>query len=305
MLSDIELEAIIKKQEKNTMVAHYTTMEGFHGLIQNSEGVGKQLQLNFWASSIFAMNDPDELMYGYDVIWKWLPEIEQRLNTPTNFRLSNIWKLSSSNDRSNYNEILKGSFYKQKEVPYLISFSHSIDSLPMFRWYSNDGQGVSIVFSFGELKENDIHLNDVFYNTDEKTNAYTSYDMVNTIYKMYIDAITTNSDSNKTFSIMLEYLTLLSLVVAPYIKTRDYENEKEIRFSKLNMFNENVLFRLSKSGNIIPYIIQKIPINAVKKIVIGPCADFLTSKRMIEFELLSKRVDWISIEKSKTNYRRY
>lgn len=305
MLSNIELEAIIKKQEKNTMVAHYTTMEGLHGLIQNSEGVGKQLQLNFWASSIFAMNDPDELMYGYDVIWKWLPEIEQRLNTPTNFRLSNIWKLSSSNDGSNYNEILKDSFYKQKEVPYLISFSHSIDSLPMFRWYSNDGQGVSIVFSFGELKENGIHLNDVMYNVDEKTNAYTSHDMVNTIYKMYIKAITTNDDSKSTFSIMLEYLTLLSLIVAPYIKTRDYENEKEIRFSKLNKFNANVLFRLSKNGNIIPYVIQKIPINAVKKIVIGPCADFLTTKRMIEFELLSKGVDWISIEKSKTNYRKY
>lgn len=304
-MSDAEITKIRKEIELNTLVAHYTTMEGLHGLIQNAFGTGKELILNFWASSIFALNDPNELMHGYDVIWKWLPEIERNLKTPNKFRLSNIWKLSSSNNRPNYNEILKDSFYKHEEVPYLISFSHSVDSLPMFRWYSNDGQGVSIVFSFGELKENGINLNDVMYNTEEKTSAYTSYDMVNTIYRMYIDAITTNNDSNNTFSIMLEYLTLLSLVVAPYIKKRDYENEKEIRFTKLNRLEENVLFRLSRSGNIIPYIIQKISINAIKKIIIGPCADYLLVKRMIELELLSKGVDWIPIEKSKTNYRRY
>lgn len=302
---DTELDAIIKENIKNTMVAHYTTMEGFHGLLQHSEGAGKQLQLKFWASSIFAMNDPNELMYGYDVIWKWLPEIEQDLKTPRNIRLSNIWEYPSSNIGTNYNEILKDSFYKYKEGPYLISFSHSVDSLPMFRWYSNDGQGVSIVFSYGKLKENDIHLYDVMYNTEKKTSAYTSYDMVKTIYKMYIKAITKNDNSDKTFSIMLEHLTLLSLVVAPFIKTSDYKNEGEVRFSKLNKHAKNVLFRLSKNGNIIPYIIQEIPINAIEKIIIGPCADFLITKKMIELELLSKGVDWIPIEKSKTNYRRY
>lgn len=305
MPSDTECEAIMKTLDKNIMVAHYTTMEGLHGLLQHSTGTGKHLQLNFWASNIFAMNDPNELMYGYDVIWKWLPEIEKNLKTPNRFRLSNIWKLSSPNDEQNYNEILKESLYKHKEMPYLISFSHSIDSLPMFRWYSNDGQGVSIVFSYGELKENDIHLYKVMYNPEKKTSDYTSYDMVNTVYKMYVKAITRNNDRDKTFSIMLEYLTLLSLVVAPFIKTSDYNNEREIRFSKLNKLNDNVLYRLSKNGNIIPYIIQKIPINTIDRIIIGPCADYLTTKRMIELELLSKGVDWIPIEKSKTSYRRY
>lgn len=306
-MSDAEITKIRKEIELNTLVAHYTTMEGLHGLIQNAFGTGKELILNFWASSIFALNDPNELMHGYDVIWDWLPEIERNLKTPNRFLLTNIWQLSSSNNVSNYNEILKSSFYKHKEVPYVISFSHSVDSLPMFRWYSDDGQGVSIVFSYGELEENKICLHDVMYNynTEEETSPYTSYDMVITVYRMYIKAITTNNDSNKTFSIMLEYLTLLSLVVAPYIKTRDYENEKEIRFTKLNRLEENVLFRLSRSGNIIPYIIQKISINAIKKIIIGPCADYLLVKRMIELELLSKGVDWIPIEKSKTNYRRY
>lgn len=305
MMPNTDIKTIIKEQENNTMIAHYTTMEGLHGLIQNSEGVGTQLQLNFWASSIFAMNDPKELMHGYDVIWKWLPEIEQETKTPPRFRLSRIWELYSSNKESNYNEILKESFYKHKEVPYLLSFSHSIDSLPMYRWYSNDGQGISMIFSLGELKNDGMHLKDVMYHTGEKTNAYTTDDIVRPIYEMYIEAINTNNDSGKTFSIMLEHLTMLSLLVAPYIKTIDYEHEKEIRFAKLNKLNQDIRFRLSKNGNIIPYIIQSISINALKKIIIGPCADYLTAKRMIELELYSKGIDWIPVEKSETNYRRY
>ena len=251
------------------------------------------------------MNDPDELMYGYDVIWKWLPEIEEKLEAPQEHRLSNIWKPYSSNNPFDYNEALKRSFYKHKEVPYLISFSRSIDSLPMFRWYSNDGQGISIGFSRAELEGNGMFLSDVMYNIEKIKGAYSSYDMVFTVYRAYIGAITSNNDDTHTFDIMLKYLTMLYLVVAPYIKRGDYENEREIRSIKLNKLNDDVLFRLSKNGNIIPYIIQKIPINAVKKIIVGPCTDFLTAQRMIELELLSKGVDWIPVEKSETTYRRY
>ena len=302
-----ELDTLIKQQARNQMIAHYTTMEGLHGLIQGAITKGTQTLLNFWASNIFAVNDPNELMFGYDTIWKLLPKIEKDNRMPKGYRLSEIWNLKKENDTTSYNDILKESLYNNYDSnPYIISFSQSIDSLSLFRLYSNNGCGVSIVFSYGELKEQGFQLFDVIYSKGD-VDIY-NRDLnrkTNTLYNSYLKEIKQDSNNTDRFSIMLKHLTLLSLVVAPYIKNEDYADEREIRFSKTEKFSETVKFRLSKNGNMIPYIIQEIPVCTIKKIIIGPCADYMTARKMIEFELESKGIGGIPIEKSKTNYRIY
>ena len=306
-LTDVELDTLMKEQEPNQMIAHYTTMEGLHGLIQSVTTKGTQTMLNFWASNIFAVNDPNELMFGYDTIWKLLPKIEKDNRIPKGYRLSEIWNLKKENDTTSYNDILKESLYNNYDSnPYIISFSQSIDSLSLFRLYSNNGCGVSIVFSYVELKEQGFQLFDVIYSKGD-VDIY-NRDLnrkTNTLYNSYLKEIKQDSNNTDRFSIMLKHLTLLSLVVAPYIKNEDYADEREIRFSKTEKFSETVKFRLSKNGNMIPYIIQEIPVCTIKKIIIGPGADYMTAKRMIEFELRSKGIGGIPIEKSQTSYRIY
>lgn len=304
-MPDIDVSNIREIQDQNRLVAHYTTMEVLHGLIQNASGTGEHLVLNFWASCIFALNDPDELMYGYDVISNWLPEIEDEMQISEENRLSNISKLLNDTKNLELHKAIKDYIYKCPQIPYIISFSNSLDNLDMFRLYSNEGNGVTIVFSYGELLKDNVKLFEVMYQTKKNPDTYDSYDMVKTVYRDFIKKVDGISDSQRRLEKMLECIASLSLVVSSFIKNGNYENENEIRFLRLSGKNDDMKFRLSKFGNIVPYIIQEIPITAIKKIIVGPCADYLTTKKMIDLELLSKGVDWIPVEKSKTNYRRY
>ena len=64
-LTDEKLSEIIKKTDNNTMIAHYTTMEGFVGLLNSVDVSNGEPMLKMWASNIFALNDPSEFMHGY------------------------------------------------------------------------------------------------------------------------------------------------------------------------------------------------------------------------------------------------
>lgn len=304
-LTNTQLEEIIKQEDENTMIAHYTTMEGMIGMLNNVTINHEEVSLKLWASNIFSLNDPDELMYGYSIIRKWLPKIESELCVNDNVKLSRIWSIANVNQKHLHcNKLLKESLRNQEYVPYIISFSWVIDNLAMFRMYGNEAFGVCLVFSYGAIKES-CTLNDVCYNENLDNCRFSPYDMLKTEYKLYLKSLEgRNLNNEEKFQLMLQHLVTYILKTAPYLKRGDYEYEKEIRYSNLYKSSDSIKFRTSKNGNIIPYKEVNIPWQAVERIIIGPRANFESSKYAIELALKAKGITSIPrIERSKSKYR--
>lgn len=300
-ITDALLNNIIQEQDKKTMIAHYTTIEGLHGMISGITSIEKVPMIRLWASNIMALNDPSELFYGYSILCKWLPEIEDELKIQENERLSRIWKEHAALD-----EHLRELVKHQDLKPYVISFTHKIDNLAMYRMYGNDAAGVCIVLSY-ELLKDKLKLYDICYEEKIKADVFSPYKMLRSVYKLYLDEFRKKEfKGNDIFELKLKHLVTYLLMIAPYVKRGDYEYEKEIRHSCLYKLSDGIKFRTSKRGNIIPYKEIEIPVSAIEKIIIGPCANYEPLKYSIELEFTSKGISKIPIiEKSNKEYRRF
>ena len=307
-ISDEELSDKIKEIDNNTMIAHYTTMEGFIGLLNSVTSNGAPM-LKMWASNIFALNDPTELMYGYEITHKWLPKIESQLNVNEEDKLSKIWNHIPLPRKSNlfYNKCLRESLYSFERSAYVLSFSRKHDNLAMFRMYSQDATGVCLLFSLGLLEEKNISLYDVCYDEQIDRWSYSPFEMLTTEYKLYLkDVKEQQANGNEKFELMLTHLKTYIMLTAPFIKRGDYAYEEEIRYSALHKLDVKIKFRTNKNGNIIPYIEVEVPLKAIKKLIIGPCANFNASKYAIELKFKSIGISDIpEIIPSEKEYRIY
>ena len=305
-LTDEKLSAKINKMEDNTMIAHYTTMEGLVGLLNSGTLCEGKMMLKMWATNIYALNDPTELLHGYDIIQEWLPKIESELNVNDEDRLSNIWKNYATGEKpdSYYNNLLKESLYNQEYSAYILSFSRKKDDLAMLRMYSQNATGVCIVMSSGMIQET-CNLYDVCYDDNFEKIIFTPFEMFKTVYKQYLDRLREKQLNNKEkFKFMLNHLVTYIMLIAPYIKRSDYSYEEEIRFAKPYKITDDIKFRTNRNGNLIPYIEVNIPFKAIKKIIIGPCANYNVSQYVIEQKLKSMGISDIpKIVKSEKEYR--
>ena len=282
-MADRQLSELIKRQANNTLIAHYTTIEGLMGLLGSMTLQNEKKTIKMWASNIYALNDPSEFIYGYKVIRKWLPKIETELRINEEDKMSKIWSTCQipKNKHKLYNRELADSLYTQNRAPYVISFSREIDNLAMFRMYSQNATGVCILFSLGELEQM-CKLYDVCYDEEIGEMEYSPYDMLKTEYKLYINKLHEQElDNKKKFNLMLEHLVTYTSITAPFIKRGDYKYEREIRYSELCNYNANILFRTNKNGSIIPYKEVAVPFSAIKKVIIGPCANYYALKYAI------------------------
>lgn len=306
--TDEMITRIVQNEEEKTMIAHYTTIEAIHGMISSATKENGTFYINLWASNIFALNDPDEFRYGYHVLQKWLPEVESELNVMEDEKLSRIWSIAGIEKKKHsfLNEELEQSIYNQEKTPYVLSFSHEIDNLPMFRMYSNDASGICIVFSYARLK-NTLRLYDVCYDSKIHKHGYSAYNMLKSVYRQYlVELHEHNLENSNKFKFMLERLVSYTSIIAAYIKCRDYKYEEEMRHWEQNSPTDGVKFRMNKNGNIIPYKNVPIPLDAISQLIIGPCADFETTEYMIDLNFKSKGIKEIPpIVKSNIKYRRY
>lgn len=290
------------------LVAHYTTIDGFMGLLGSLTSQDETETLKMWASNIYALNDPCEFKYGYEVVKKWLHKIESQLWVNEDERLSNIWHACQipKNKHKYYNRLFSESLYNQNMAPYVISFSREIDNLAMFRMYSQNATGVCILFSLGEL-EKTCKLYDVCYDEEIEDMLYSPYDMLVTEYKQYIAQIREQElDNNKKIDLLLKSLTAYVSITAPFIKRRDYKYEKEIRYSGLFDYSADIKFRTTKNSNVIPYKEVSIPFSVIKKVIIGPCANFDVLKHTIELRFKTLGITKMpEIIKSRNEYRSF
>lgn len=303
--SDKQVQDALEMQYKNSMLCHYTTIEALCNMlsnIHNTENHG--ICIDFWASNIFAMNDIEEIMYGYDVLFELLPTVEKELHIDNKFKVSRIWDNYNKKTKGEWNTILKESLHSKAVSAYIISLTRKINSLDMWRTYTNNGEGVCIVFSKSELRGvNELKPCEVSYGkiSDDSAEHKSLVDFYTEYYK---DILKVTNNDKIIFDTKLSFLFNRTIAIAAYIKRSEFEYEQEERIVSWNKLNNNIYFRTTNHGNTIPYIKIPIPIRSIKKIILGPCIDGLKMKFTLEMILKSKNVN-IEIEESNIPYRQY
>lgn len=298
------------------LVYHYTSIEAFRSLIESVPKSSTGDCFLFRASNILFMNDPNEFYFGRKVFIKTLKEIEDLLEIKDEIRLSLPWTEISAIDEKEKDKEYLQYLMNLKQIPYVLSFSHLEDSLPMWLNYANNGKGVCLAFldernhPIREKMNGDVRkvsesffTSDVFYGNIDKNSCL--YDIILKTMKDYKDDVLTDYIGLKD-----AYFDTLIQYAAPFIKTQHYMNEYEVRVSKTISFDYGskdgiAKFRTNKLGNIVPYVDVEIPVENLKFVVLGPLVETDLTRLALEMmvgEYLDKRID---IRSSNVKYREY
>ena len=283
------------------MIYHYTTIQALNNMLNNCI----QDKLVFWASSIYTMNDPTEMEYGWGILKHYFKIYEDDNCITDEIRLSNYMK---DIEESKISNIIFNHIYDDKKTPFVIAFSCQKDYLPMWSMYGGNGYGVCLCFDENVLCDGtkDIQATppeDILYLGNEQNNNISSNMIkyfIDDEYKTYLNDIKEGKDleTNKTVTIG----TLIPLVSA-FLKDCSYEYEKEKRLVLLgSSISKSWCFRNSSKGNVIPYIEVPIPVKSLKEIIIGPCVNPQNVKSGLQMHLIKCNYN-IPISQSQVPYR--
>lgn len=308
---------------------HYTTAAGLLGMLKNYKTENPDLTMR--ATHCNYLNDRSEFFWGIKLCCNAIYEYEKQNSIPEEERLSKYIKDPYDESTTElfwfYSSYINNIDYG---FPYLISFSRAKDSLPMWGMYAKQGNGIALVFDEDRLQYtfSDSICKDCIYCQDDEMAPV--MDMIQEDYNKYLHEIRHEKSSISTWSTALADIRLHNMFrkIGPYVKHKSFEYEEEFRIVVSNpltvsykmgddlpafesysnttsdKLSDNILFR-EKEGMIIPYVEQKISIDYLKGIIIGPTTDFDRQKEALRIFMRSKHIDTshIEITKSKVPYR--
>ena len=302
-------------------------MDALLKLLESVEKSSDKKSLVFRATNIFFLNDPQEFIYGQIVLMNVLKEIEYDQNVDDSLRISSVFSRHHEKTEEEWSKILLDGIHDQNESPYVISFSRNMDSLPMWLNYGDNGKGVCLAFTeyryriLGNII-NPSNLEDIKVETYDSLGTYdVNYDegwgkdknnilrkhIVN-IYNYYLKE-SKSTHHNNLLELQIGTLRAFTEVIAPYIKTKQYESEREVRLAKtLSKDKKGNVFELqfgcNSKGHLIPYIDIEIPLKQLDCVRIGPLADKELSIKVIKMMRKKYNVSF-DVEVSDIKYRNY
>ena len=290
------------------MVCHYTSIESFQEMIENISHDGGNHFLTFWATSIYAMNDPSEFLHGYKLLKeKVLPKIEKEIDIiDKDSRLSRIWeRIVGKTVSTEGKDYLINHIFDNHETPFIISFSKMEDFLPMWNAYSDRGRGVCLCFNNMEYVFRDgqpdiqhkLHTMDITYKEIDED----IQDVIKKLYKEYYQNYKGIRDRNQREKMMIDYLVALIVVFSAYHKHEAYQYEQESRLVEFRHDEKDVHYRIGNNGQLKPYIEVKVNLKYLEKVIIGPCADSESVIRELKNQL--RRYGIKEITSSNVPYR--
>lgn len=263
------------------LIYHYTSMECFLNMLDTFEKNGSK-EFEFWASSIFYMNDSSEFYHGYDVLMEnYLPMIENEMQLPENLRVSQTWKVAKTREKEvEFQKKFINNLMLNNETPFIVSFSKSKEDQMLWDRYGDKGRGVCIVFKEYDYKyipalipkdsdvEVDRHISvfDVSYNDSLDDSCMK---VLKETYQKYSKEAKEKPDEMELFKLKLTYLSSFANVLAPFIKTKDFAFENEIRLIEHASDGKHVSYRCAKDGTLIPFLKIKVPVEAFKAVYVG------------------------------------
>lgn len=271
------------------MIYHYTTLQTANSILNNYRQSEDKDNIVFWASSIYMMNDPTEMQYGWDVLIETLCGYEDANDVPADIRLSNFMK---ETEKSPFSKVFEEHFYNEDKTVFVISFSKEKDYLPMWSTYGENGNGICLCFDekfFHTKNEMMIvfpALSTLYLgqsNNDESTMKALG-EIIGQEYKFYLEGTKSFLEKTQTIGTMIP-------IVSACIKDSAfaYENEKRVVAMPHNI-NESICFRTSVKGNLVPFVKIPIPIKSLKEIIVGPGIQTENVKRGLQLFLHSCEV---------------
>lgn len=305
-------------KEGNGIVYHYTSLDT---LLKILDGI-KDDQLIFHGSDIFSMNDTSEFIHGFRQLWSLLPQIENDFYTSikeapqsyiisesfldNKFRLSRMWdKLNGS--KNSWLKAYVESMHRLYASPFVVSFSCHEDSLPMWSTYGDQGHGVAIgidiqAYYVRKLLDDGTTLFDfTSCNEKEMHSILVTYDKISINHPLaiiakkcigyYLKSIPAiDVDDEILFHLQMRALDNITDIASAMIKNEAYKYEEESRLISYRKDMNDIRFKVSSKKNIVPFINVGIPITKLKKIVIGPCCDYLSVMNAIKVRLEQKGI---------------
>ena len=296
---------------------HYTTIEKFQKMLENSISNDDKIHnFKFWASSIYAMNDPMEFVLGFDMLCDTiLPQLEKEIRIKDDrYKLSKLWKYYENKSKRLWEKETLGKLYETHQVPFIVSFSKKKDFLPMWTTYANNGNGICLGFSNNdyhvELKGDDANVDIIHYLHAQKVN-YLGFDddIKNTLKRIYTKYYQeyNKADRKHLLGYMMNAFATFSVVSAPYHKHKAYSYEEEERLIQFKTDEADVRYRCSDSGRLIPYIEIPVKKEYLQEVIIGPCADYESVRRelLCEFRKYGINISKDAIIPSEVPFRDY
>lgn len=302
--------------QKN-LAYHYTS---FDTLLKLLDGADEE-NMFFHASSIFSLNDPSELRYGYNAVVEMMPELEEELHVDADYRLSRILNIGLNELSIDYLREKSLKLFQESSAyhPFVISLSKERESLPMWRLYGDNGNGVSIgidsrmylvkknrndelrVLDMSHIEMNNLHSIDVEYGALSKSNI--PYLAMRYEYCSYLKEVKGKTDSSQIFKEQFKAIGSLMMLVAPHIKHSAYEYERETRIERWCHDLKDIKFK-SINEKILPYVEIPIPKSYLKEIIIGPCLDAISTRSCIALKLKQNGFTDYEITESIIPYRK-
>jgi len=179
-----------------SLIYHYTSIDALHSILDKYRDSKCKGFIELWASSIWLLNDPLEMLKAPDIVLNVLQKLEDSLNINDSLKITKMHNdIDSINSR--YKRLLK-----RDNNLFIISLSNNVDTLPMWSMYAKNGKGVCLCFDKNELtdyfkqdQEQQVELVPVSYDFDNLENSTT--DKLEAIYQQYIEEITGDSIQDK------------------------------------------------------------------------------------------------------------
>lgn len=242
-------------------------MDTFYNMIEQSlcwEGEGDNKHpayITMWAAHYAYQNDPTECQLFFEGL------------------KAGVLDYTTKNIKGLNDEDKKLAQQPQYDLNiFTISFSKQEDDLTMWRGYGQNGDGVSLGFDFSKLPST-LPM----YGSDCKDRKYRSeseptYLLRDEIKKCeYVDANNikiAEEACNKTLKNIFNKdewadvkQAIINIDYAPIYKNKKYEAEGEYRIIKHQIMPQ---FRHA-DNKLIPYIKVNVPIECLKRVIVGPC----------------------------------
>jgi hypothetical protein len=275
-------------QKPPHVLYHYTSMEVLEKITRNGE---------IWASDIEFLNDSDEYVNAKAFIKN---ELEMRV--AKNERLRSIVHAQV------------GQMYHELDHLdlYVASLSTEGDSLPQWRGYCPDGQGVAIGFlpwaltsgkldmAEGDVKSIDRELLKCVYTLKEKTKLLDAH--LSHFLKLVTKHFGTDSMEPGRF------LQSLTEVCCPFFKNESFRDEMEWRLSIRCLYRDVPKrdFHIGRS-TVVPHLRidlrENYRLNFIKEVVIGPTPDKSLAFMGVKTLLNRRDLSSVAVRNSNIPYR--
>ena len=253
---------------------HYTSLDVLFSILNNVKYTDEQQKipesLTLQATRVDFFNDPTEYEFLGSCIISAMkryeddnPDLREKI---TDFIYSTPWGL-----------------YVFDAKPYLVSFSELEDSLSMWRFYGNNGRGIAIGLDRTILQN---HLNTRSHFSLCKCDYFTREEVIaqfatEEIYNKVIELQPDEYDGKFWTAFPPDSALINNREARLRIKHKSYADECEWRLVFDGITKQNFKVR---STVIVPYVNIEIPIEALRRIIVGPCTEGIkTVTSIMEF----------------------